>query len=175
MEKMVKNWVCHVFQINRKFTTSFVHFHGSQLTISFISLEIKSLWKKRKQQIIPIDMLINKIESMKWQRKKIVNVSKLTVHRRENIKTLPLFHFKENISTEIKKNRDFLVNSSWFQLCDAAQKWANYLAAMNEFYYRPSKTLGQNLFCCPCSALVTDLTGNIFHTSQKSTKIVAKK
>lgn len=30
---------------------------------------------------------------------------------------------------------------------------------MNEFYYRPAKTLGQNLFCCPCSALVTDLTG----------------
>ncbi|XP_055319376.1 uncharacterized protein LOC129577031 isoform X2 [Sitodiplosis mosellana] len=45
------------------------------------------------------------------------------------------------------------------ELCDAAQKWANHLAAMNEFYYRPAKTLGQNLFCCPCSALVTDLTG----------------
>lgn len=46
-------------------------------------------------------------------------------------------------------------------MCDAAQKWANYLAALNEFYYRPAKTLGQNLFCCPCSALVTDLTGKI--------------
>lgn len=30
----------------------------------------------------------------------------------------------------------------------------------NEFYYRSAKNLGQNLFCCPCSALVTDLTGN---------------
>lgn len=47
------------------------------------------------------------------------------------------------------------------KLCDAAQKWANYLAALNEFYYRPAKTLGQNLFCCPCSALVTDLTGKM--------------
>ncbi|XP_031630473.1 protein PRY1-like isoform X2 [Contarinia nasturtii] len=45
------------------------------------------------------------------------------------------------------------------ELCDAAQKWANHLAATNEFYYRSAKTLGQNLFCCPCSALVTDLTG----------------
>lgn len=33
---------------------------------------------------------------------------------------------------------------------------------MNEFYYRSSSTLGQNLFCCPCSALVTDLSGKYF-------------
>lgn len=33
---------------------------------------------------------------------------------------------------------------------------------MNEFYYRAAKTLGQNLFCCPCSALVTDLSGKVF-------------
>lgn len=32
---------------------------------------------------------------------------------------------------------------------------------MNEFYYRSAKNLGQNLFCCPCSALVTDLTGEM--------------
>lgn len=38
---------------------------------------------------------------------------------------------------------------------------------MNEFYYRPAKTLGQNLFCCPCSALVTDLTGIFISISGK--------
>lgn len=59
------------------------------------------------------------------------------------------------------------------QLCDAAQKWANHLAAMNEFYYRPAKTLGQNLFCCPCSALVTDLTGrNRPKSTVKTTPII---
>lgn len=45
------------------------------------------------------------------------------------------------------------------QLCEHAQQWANHLAQTNEFYYRPQKNLGQNLFCCPISALVTDLTG----------------
>lgn len=45
------------------------------------------------------------------------------------------------------------------QLCEYAQIWANHLAAINEFYYRSDKTIGQNLFCCPVSALVTDLTG----------------
>lgn len=45
------------------------------------------------------------------------------------------------------------------QLCESAQAWANHLAASNEFYYRSNKTIGQNLFCCPVSALVTDLTG----------------
>ncbi|KAG4079285.1 hypothetical protein HA402_007977 [Bradysia odoriphaga] len=44
-------------------------------------------------------------------------------------------------------------------LCDHAQQWANHLASTNEFYYRSQKNLGQNLFCCPISALVTDLTG----------------
>lgn len=45
------------------------------------------------------------------------------------------------------------------QLCDYAQQWANHLASTNEFYYKADKNLGQNLFCCPVSALVTDLTG----------------
>lgn len=45
------------------------------------------------------------------------------------------------------------------QLCEYAQSWANHLAQSNEFYYRSDKTIGQNLFCCPVSALVTDLTG----------------
>ncbi|CAD7088490.1 unnamed protein product [Hermetia illucens] len=45
------------------------------------------------------------------------------------------------------------------ELCEYAQQWANHLASTNEFYYRSEKTLGQNLFCCPISALVTDLTG----------------
>lgn len=60
------------------------------------------------------------------------------------------------------------VNVNWiclpFQLCDHAQKWANHLAVMNEFYYHSAKNLGQNLFCCPCSALVTDLTGKKWTT-----------
>ncbi|XP_055704624.1 uncharacterized protein LOC129802664 [Phlebotomus papatasi] len=45
------------------------------------------------------------------------------------------------------------------ELCEWAQNWANHLASTNEFYYRSDKNLGQNLFCCPISALVTDLTG----------------
>uniref|UniRef100_A0A1B0CP20 SCP domain-containing protein n=2 Tax=Lutzomyia longipalpis TaxID=7200 RepID=A0A1B0CP20_LUTLO len=45
------------------------------------------------------------------------------------------------------------------ELCEWAQNWANHLASTNEFYYRSDKNLGQNLFCCPVSALVTDLTG----------------
>ncbi|XP_055373036.1 uncharacterized protein LOC129606647 [Condylostylus longicornis] len=45
------------------------------------------------------------------------------------------------------------------ELCEHAQNWANHLASTNEFYYRSEKSLGQNLFCCPISALVTDLTG----------------
>lgn len=52
-----------------------------------------------------------------------------------------------------------LTKSVLLQLCEHAQKWANHLAVVNEFYYRSAKNLGQNLFCCPCSALVTDLTG----------------
>lgn len=46
---------------------------------------------------------------------------------------------------------------------------------MNEFYYRPAKTLGQNLFCCPCSALVTDLTGIIYVYLPKRRKTNQKK
>lgn len=44
-------------------------------------------------------------------------------------------------------------------MCEHAQQWANHLGSTNEFYYRSDKNLGQNLFCCPVSALVTDLTG----------------
>lgn len=49
------------------------------------------------------------------------------------------------------------------QLCEHAQQWANHLASTNEFYYRPQKNLGQNLFCCPISALVTDLSGSYIY------------
>jgi len=46
------------------------------------------------------------------------------------------------------------------ELCEKAQRWADRLAAANEFYYRINeRTLGQNLFCCPANNLLTDLTG----------------
>lgn len=55
-------------------------------------------------------------------------------------------------------NKTILIHI-FMQLCEWAQNWANHLASTNEFYYRSDKNLGQNLFCCPISALVTDLTG----------------
>uniref|UniRef100_A0A336LXW0 CSON009938 protein n=1 Tax=Culicoides sonorensis TaxID=179676 RepID=A0A336LXW0_CULSO len=46
------------------------------------------------------------------------------------------------------------------ELCEKAQRWAEKLAASNEFYYKTNeKTLGQNLFCCPANNVLTDLTG----------------
>lgn len=54
----------------------------------------------------------------------------------------------------------FLKTMFFLQLCEKAQRWADKLAASNEFYYKTNeKTLGQNLFCCPANNVLTDLTG----------------
>lgn len=72
--------------------------------------------------------------------------------------------FNEIISISCFYNLIFFSSFISLQLCDHAQQWANHLASTNEFYYRSQKNLGQNLFCCPISALVTDLTGkDIFY------------
>lgn len=47
-----------------------------------------------------------------------------------------------------------------FQLCERAQLWANHLANLNELYYCGRNfNFGQNIFCCPETALLIDLTG----------------
>lgn len=45
------------------------------------------------------------------------------------------------------------------QLCEYAQTWANHLAHTNTFYYRNDREVGQNLYCRPGGAVLTDVTG----------------